>query len=300
VAAQVAGPALGGAVVAAVGPGAGFLIDAGTFLVSFACLAALHIREVPTPSGTGPLQEIRAGLSYVRSQTWLWATLVGASLSLLVFWGPEEVLVPYIVKNDMGGTAADFGVVVAVAGIGGASGSVLMGRRGLPRRPVNFIYWAFGLGALPLCLYALASHTWQLMALGFVIAFSFSAGMVVWSTMMQTRVPRELLGRVTSLDWFVSIGLVPVSMALTAPVSSAIGIDATFVAAGVLGSLALLLMLAFVPGLYERRDVGGEARVGHGGGVHADDLDALAAGEPGDGPDHGEPVVPTGVDRPSA
>ena len=37
----------------------------------------------------------------------------------------------------------------------------------------------------------------------------------------------------TSLDWFVSIGLAPLSFALTAPVSAAIGIDATFVVAGV-------------------------------------------------------------------
>ncbi len=192
----------GGAVVAAVGPGAGFLIDAGTFAASFACLAALRVREVPTPSGTGPLPR-SAPPGYVRSQTWLWATLVGASLSLLVFWGPEEVLVPYIVKNDMAHRR----------GLRPSSWPspdrrrVGLGADGAPRAappPVNFIYWAFGFGALPLCLYALASHTWQLMVLGFVIAFSFSAGMVVWSTMMQTRVPRELLGRVTSLDWFVS------------------------------------------------------------------------------------------------
>jgi len=254
VAAQVVGPAAGGAIVAAAGPGTGFLIDAGTFAVSIACLAAMRVREPRPEPGPGVLREIAAGFAYVRSQTWLWATLIGAGLSILVFWGPEEVLVPFVVKNQMGGDAADFGLVVAVAGLGGATGSVVMGRRGLPRRPVNFVYWAIGLGELPLALYALATRTWHLMALGFVVAFCFSTGMVVWSTMMQTRVPRELLGRVVSLDWFLSIGLVPVSMALTAPVSSAIGIDATFVLAGLLGSAVLLGMLAFVPGLYERRE----------------------------------------------
>lgn len=262
IAAQMAGPALGGAVVASVGAGTGFLIDAGTFVVSFACIAAMRVSETPGGRGAGALRELRAGLRYVRSQPWLWATLLGASLSLLVFWGPEEVLIPYIVKNDMGGTAADFGIVVAVAGLGSAVGSMLMGRRDLPKRPVNASYWAFGFGCFPLALYAVATETWHLMLIGFVIGGMFSAGMVVWSTMMQTRVPREMRGRVTSLDWFVSIGLVPVSLALTGPVSGAVGIDTTFIGAGLLGGVALLAMLVLVPGLYERRPAMSSAKPG--------------------------------------
>jgi DHA3 family tetracycline resistance protein-like MFS transporter len=297
---HMAGPAIGGVIVAAAGPGVGFLVDAGTFVLSFACLAAMRVREAPKERGPGALREIRAGVRYVRSQTWLWATLAGASISLLIFWGPEEVLVPFVVKNDMGGDASDFGVVLAFAGLGSAAGSFFMGRRAMPRRPVNATYVCFGLGPLPLCLYALATQTWHLMALGFVMNFCFGAGMVIWSTMMQLRVPREMLGRVISLDWFVSIGLVPLSLALTAPVSDVIGIDATFVVAGLLGGGLLSSMLLLVPGLYERRHVVGEAGVADGGGLHVGDLDAVGAGQPGDGADHGEPVVAERVDRPSA
>ncbi len=65
-----------------------------------------------------------------------------------------------------------------------------------------------------------------------------TAGMVVWNTLIQTRVPAEMLGRVSSLDWFVSIGLLPVSFALTGPVAELVGAKATLVGAGVLGSLA--------------------------------------------------------------
>lgn len=296
---HMAGPAVGGVIVAAAGPGVGFLVDAGTFALSFACLAAMRVREAPKERGPGTLREIRAGLAYVRTQTWLWATLAGASISLLVFWGPEEVLVPFVVKNEMGGDAGDFGMVLAFAGLGSAAGSFFMGRRDMPRRPVNATYLCFGLGPLPLCLYALATQTWHLMALGFVMSFAFGAGMVIWTTMMMTRVPRELLGRVTSLDWFVSIGLVPISLALTAPVSGAIGIDATFVVAGLLGGGLLSSMLLLVPGLYERRDVALEARVADGGGLHAGDLDTLGAGQPGDGADHREAVVAERRDRPA-
>ncbi|MDX6666446.1 MAG: hypothetical protein QOG68_2652 [Solirubrobacteraceae bacterium] len=298
-ASQVAGPALGGAIVALIGPGGGFLIDAGTFVVSFAFLAALRVQEIPAASPAGALKEIRAGFDYVRSQTWLWATLLMAAISLLVFFGPEEVLVPYIIKNDFGGGAGDFGIVIACTGLGNAAGSFFVGRRELPRRPVTVMYWFWGFGMLPLMLFAAATRTWHLMPLSFVIGFAMSSGLVIWTTLMQTRVPRELLGRVTSLDWFVSIGLAPLSFALTAPVSSAIGIDATFVVAGGAACVFALGLLYLVPGLRERGEVVGEAGVGDGGGVHPGDLDALGAGEAGDGTDHGEPVVAPGVDGPS-
>lgn len=299
-ASQVAGPALGGLIVAAVGPGTGFLLDAGTFVVSFACLAAMRVQEVTAPAPAGALREIREGFAYVRSQTWLWATLLMASLSLLVFYGPEEVLVPFVIKNELGGDAGDFGLVLAVAGTGYATGAFFMGGRDLPRRPVTVMYLYWGLGILPLSLYAIATEAWHLMPMGFVIGFCMASGMVIWTTLMQRRVPRHMLGRVTSLDWFVSIGLAPVSFALTAPVSSAIGIDATFVAAGTVAATVALGLLLFVPGLRERGDVLGEAGVGDGGGVHPDHLDPLGAGQAGDGADHGQPVVAERVDRPSA
>ena len=261
VAAQVVGPALGGALVALIGPGGGFLVDAGTFAVSFACLAALHVVEVPAPSPLGALREIRAGFAYVRSQTWLWATVVMASISLLVFFGPEEVLVPFIVKNRFGGTAGDFGAVLACAGLGNVAGSVVMGRRRLPRRPVTVMYACWGLGILPLALYAAATKTWHLMPLAFLIGCGMSAGLIIWMTLMQTRVPRELRGRANSVDWFVSIGLTPISFALTAPVSAAIGIDATFVGGALAAASVTFLMLFLLPGLRERGEVRAEAGI---------------------------------------
>ena len=50
-----------------------------------------------------------------------------------------------------------------------------------------------------------------------------TAGTIVWATAKQRHVPAALLGRVSSLDWLISIGLLPLSFALTGPVSGAIG-----------------------------------------------------------------------------
>jgi hypothetical protein len=61
-------------------------------------------------------------------------------------------------------------------------------------------------------------------------------------------VPSHLLGRVTSLDWMISISLTPISFAITGPVADAIGVRETLVAAGVLGT-AVTLAFLFVPGM---------------------------------------------------
>jgi hypothetical protein len=78
-----------------------------------------------------------------------------------------------------------------------------------------------------------ATEVWVVVVCGFVLGVLFSAPMVIWGTLLQRRVPPELLGRVASLDFFVSISLMPVSMALAAPVADLIGLRNTFLIAGV-------------------------------------------------------------------
>lgn len=296
---RLAGPAVGGLTVAALDPGGGFLVNAATFCVALACLSAMRVREQPRSEGELGTGGLREGLAYVRERPWLWATLLSAALSLLVFYGPTEVLVPYHVKNTLHQGAGAFGVFLAAQGAGGMAGALWMSRRRFPDRPVTFLYLWWGLGMLPLCLYGFTTGLWQLMVLGFLLGAPMSIGIVTWTTMMQTRVPPALRGRVSSLDWVLSIGLVPVSFALTAPVAAGIGIEATFILAGALSAGVTLALLFAVPGLRERGEVVGEPGVGDGGGLHPHDLDPLAAGQAGDGADHGEPVVPARVDGPA-
>lgn len=66
--------------------------------------------------------------------------------------------------------------------------------------------------------------------------------LVAPAVLMSSRVPPELRGRVHSRDWFVSIGLTPVSFALTGPVSKAIGVDTTLVVAGAAPMLVCVVL----------------------------------------------------------
>jgi DHA3 family tetracycline resistance protein-like MFS transporter len=249
---RMIGPAVAGLVVAAFGPAPAFAVDAASFVVS--ALAIWSIRTRPAPrsavvhSVRSTIAEIGEGFRYTRRTPWIWATLLSAMFSLLVFIGPVEVLVPFVIKNKLALGPEALGLIFAVGGVGSLVMSVALGVLGLPRRRVTFMYAGFAFGVGATALYGAMTSLWQALVISFVLQASFMLGQVIWTTMLQQLVPRELLGRVSSLDWLMSLGLVPVSYALTGPVSGVLGPDATLVVAGVLGAV-LMGALLFVPGV---------------------------------------------------
>ena len=249
---RLLGPAAGGLVVAAVGAGGAFLVDAGTLLISAACIWGLRVRSLPVPAiDPSARRELREAVIFVRSQPWLWATLVAASLSLLLFLGPLEVLLPFVVRNDLDAGAGGYGAILAAAGAGSVVTSLTVIQRGPPRRYLTFAYGMWTVSTVAFIAYAVGTAVWQFMAFAVLFGACETAGMVVWGTLMSSRVPPALRGRVHSLDWFVSIGLTPVSVALTGPVSKAIGVDATLIVAGA-APIVVCVVLYLAAGL--RRD----------------------------------------------
>jgi MFS family permease len=239
-----AGPAIGGVLVALVGPGTSFVIDAGTFVFSAACILLIRVRPAAVRErAAGMVSDLREGIAYVRTQTWLWGTLVAASLAILFFLGPMQVLVPYIVKNRLHAGSGSYGTILAVEGAGAIVMSLWVGARGLPRREVSWMMFMWALGGIPFLGFALGQSLWVLSvcsaAWGALLAF----GMVVWTTRMATRVPAHLRGRVNSVDWFVSIGLAPASFALTGPISALIGVRDTLLVAAIVPAVSTLALL---------------------------------------------------------
>jgi MFS family permease len=254
IALRLAGPAVGGLLIEMLGVGTAFALDAASFAVSAGALLAMTPGvRAPHAGGTSVAGDLRAGLSYIRRHVWLWATFASAAIAYLLFMGPAEVLLPYIVKNELGGSAADLGIVFAAGGIGSVGCAVLIGQRGLPRRDITFMYVTWTLATLAVAGYGLATAVWQLMLASLAFNALETAGTIVWATAKQRHVPAALLGRVSSLDWLISIGLLPLSFALTGPVSAAIGAQATLVGAGVLGAVVTFSAL-LLPGM---RDVEG-------------------------------------------
>jgi DHA3 family tetracycline resistance protein-like MFS transporter len=110
------------------------------------------------------------------------------------------------------------------------------------------MYATWTVATLAIAGYGLATAAWQLMVVCLVFNALEAAGTIVWATIKQRHVPGRMLGRVSSLDWLISIGLVPISFALTAPVAAAIGVRATLVGAALLGGLVTAAAY-FLPGM---------------------------------------------------
>jgi DHA3 family tetracycline resistance protein-like MFS transporter len=256
IALRLIGPVLGGALVG-LGAGVAFTVDAASFAASL--VAVLLLRRVPRAapdlrvSTVGAMKE---GLRFVRGRVWLWGTLLSAAITYLVFLGPAEVLLPFVVKNDLHGSAGTLGLVLAAGGLGAVGAAACMGHRRHPRRDVLFMYVTWTLATLAIAGYGIATAAWQLMIACLVFNALEAGGTIVWATIKQSHVPASMLGRVSSLDWLISIGLLPISFALTGPVAGAIGARATLVGAAVVGG-AVTLTALFLPGM---RDIEGAAR----------------------------------------
>ncbi|PVG82268.1 MFS transporter [Nocardioides gansuensis] len=248
---QAIGPAVAGAVVGVWSPGTAFSVAA--VASALGVLALLKVPQTPIRRTLDPehaahpvrsaFRDMREGFVYMVATPWLLATLLFASLMILAMMGPLEVLIPFLIKDRLGGGPDDHSYVLAAFGIGGALGSLAVASVRMPRRYLTLMNLGWGLGSLPFVVIGYAGSVWTVIAAAFVMGAMFSAPMVIWGTLLQRRVPPELLGRVASLDFFVSVSLMPVSMALAGPVSEAIGLRATFLIAGIVPGVAAIVAI---------------------------------------------------------
>ncbi len=165
-------------------------------------------------------------------------------LWVLVVVGPEEVLLPFLTRERIGEDPRLFGFLLAVYGAGGVLGSIFVSSRKLPRRYLTTMNLVWGISTLPFIIVGFTDQYWLLMASLFVVGFGFSYGNVIWGTLLQRRVPRHMLGRISSLDFFVSLALMPLSMALAGPLAEVLSLQVIFIAAGVL-PLAFAIIAIF-------------------------------------------------------
>jgi predicted MFS family arabinose efflux permease len=252
---RVMGPALGGVIIAVFGVGGAFLVDALTFVFAGVVFALISRRKLDKDRSLESVvwEEVREGYRFVRSHTWLWGTLLAFAVGLLVFSGPWQALVPIVVLNRWG-SSGDLAFVLSAGGVGAMVSSALIGTRNLPTKFMTSMFLGMSVGTLMLAGFGLATSAWHAAVASFLMQGLLAVTIITWNTTMHRYVPSNLLGRVSSLDWMVSTSLIPVSLALAGPLAQAIGAGATLVAAGVFGSVILLLFL-LIPGIREPEQV---------------------------------------------
>lgn len=236
---QAAGPAVASAMIALQAPWLAFAVVAG--LQALAVLVLALMRTTPVRRDLEGLDahpvrqafiDLRDGFGYLVKTRWLFATLVFSIILVFLIMGPIEVLLPFAVKDQTGGGAGAFAVALAAFGVGGAVGSLAVASRPLPRRYLTLMILAWGVGCVPLAVIGLTSWLWVMVIALFIVGVLFDGAQVVWGTLLQRRVPPSMLGRVSSLDFFVSLALMPISMAVAGPVGEAIGLAPAFLIAG--------------------------------------------------------------------
>ncbi|HEX5114877.1 MAG TPA: MFS transporter [Pseudonocardiaceae bacterium] len=246
--ATLVGPALGGALVALIGPAPVFWVDAATFAVSAATLAGIRIRKAHAAAAEPAADQATepAARPSVRSllrEPVLLIILLTTVAANLGASGSIEVALPALAHGPLHTGAAGFGGLVAAIGAGGVIGTLVAGQVKESRRPaivcsIVFLCAAVALGLVPYVGTAIATGV-VLAIEGMLIGFAN----IVMITVFQRWTPPAVLGRVTGLLLLCSYGMFPVSAVVGALVVQHFGPAPFFPIAGACLGVAILAAL---------------------------------------------------------
>lgn len=220
--ANIGGAALGGALIAAVGPGWVLAIDSAAFALAGLLRAFLDVRGVPPREpGHGLVADLRDGWREVVSRPWLWSIVLQFAVVNAVVAAAEAVYGPLVAREHLGGPGP-WGLALAAFGVGTVGGALLM-TRFTP-------HYLLRTGVL--CVFPLAAPSAALavpLSVGPLTAVMFCAGIAVevfavtWMMALHQEIPEEKFSRVSSYDWLGSVAMVPLATALAGPVQDLVG-----------------------------------------------------------------------------
>jgi MFS family permease len=242
---QVLGPAAAGALVVILSPGAAMAVDAATFLVSAAFLLALREPErEPHPPEHIPhfWRELKGGIDEVRQRRWMISFMPAFSAYHLIALPCVLALGAVLANEELGGAGA-WAIIGSAFGAGTIVGSAI-GLRWKPRRPMLTATIAFiGASAQP-AIIALAGSTAAIAGFQVLAGVAVAIGFAQWDTTLGRLIPSRALSRVTSLDWFTTVGLMPLGYAIAGPIADRLGLHETMVGAAALTAALFCVALA--------------------------------------------------------
>lgn len=240
---MILGPVIAGVLVAVSGPPAAFAFDAATFGLSLLALVFISSRPGRAArQGTSLLDEIRAGWSYTFSVPWLWITIFGFALINAAVFGPILIGLPILVVDELRANQSVYGLLLAAMGTGEVVGAVITAqvRRG---RSGTVMYLYIFVEGIAVALFATLAPIPVLLVLAGVIGYCIMGFTILWESALQQHVPRELLGRVTSIDYFGAILIGPITPIAAALLVAGIGAPLLFLWGGVVASVLCLLAI---------------------------------------------------------
>lgn len=231
--ARLVGPSLGGILVAAVGEGWCFLLDAVSYIAVIGALLMMQVAVAEKkPSQKRPFEEMKEGLSYALGSPAIRALLILMGWMSLVGM-PYGVLMPIIAKETLHGGSSTMGFLMAASGCGALTAALtLAGRksiRGLGKLiPVCTFGFALGLLALSQSR-LLAVSVVMLFVMGYAMMFQNAS----CNTILQTIVDDDKRGRVMSFYAMAFMGMAPFGSLWAGALAERIGAPTTLLVCGV-------------------------------------------------------------------
>jgi MFS family permease len=242
-AAMIVGAAVGGVLVAAVGPGWGLAADAVTFALgaaAFALVRAAPVGDRPARRA-GMLAELREGWSEFASRDWVWVVVLASLFINAALAGGLQVLGPTVADDTIGRRL--WGLVLAALTAGMVAGGVVAMRLRVQRLLLFGVVCT--LAELPLLLVLGVTPRFPLLlAAALVGGFGAEQFGIAWETSMQRHIPAERLARVYSYDAVGSFLAIPLGQVAAGSAAHAVGPGPALLTAAGVVLLAVLGMLA--------------------------------------------------------
>lgn len=258
---RLIGPALGGLLITHLSAGIGFGMDAFTYLISLVCL--IYLRKVllvslkpqtSQPSTSSVIQssnpspnwreDFMEGLAVLRSQPWLWITILAFSFINICYAGITSILVPWLFKVHHGWEPYIYGLAVTFSGVGAIIGGLLFGMRPKWNHRGIMAYGGALLSGVALLILPFAPNAVSAIALFALEGFGLMIFGLIWEISLQELVPQEAFGRVASLDLLGSFALLPIGYILVGWLADLIGGVTTIAIFAGLGITCIVLVLS--------------------------------------------------------
>ena len=242
-ASRILGPSIGGIIIAAVGEGWCFTIDAISYVAVIASLLAMDVVCKAKPAReTRVLAELRTGYEYVSRFLPVRSALILLSL-VSVLGMPYTVLMPAIASNTLHGGPHTLGFLMTASGVGALAGAFYLASRrsvvGLGRAML-FATTMFGVG---LVLFSFSRSLWFSLLVLPLVGGGMMVTMAATNTIIQTVVTDDLRGRVMAFYTMAFLGTAPIGSLFAGFVADRIGSAATILGGG-LSVLAVALWFA--------------------------------------------------------
>ena len=248
----IAGPGIAGVIVVSLGTHATYIATSVFFFIGALLLIRIDEgpRVAPVDQESHFINEIREGLRVVWYYKWIAAMIIMASVQLMMVIGVENVLLPVITKRDFG-TASVFATSAALFSLGGAISAIICIKAKV-KNPglISVVVWGLFIFA-PLVL-AFPSSRELIFFAYFAAGFSVGPWEAFWATQVQREVPAEYQGRVFSIDYMGSLGLMPLGMALAGPMVNLFGERELLIGVAVFHLLICAVVL-FIPGVKQMK-----------------------------------------------